>query len=324
MFPPSSIAPRVALFFLAATAAGSATAQNFPAKPVRIISPYAPGGSTSTVARLVAEKMTEAWGQQVLVDNRPGAGTVIGTEAMVKAPADGHTLLMVTSTITINPSLVKLPYDTLRDIAPIGTVTTAGFMMVVHPVLPVKTLREFIALAKSRPGQIDYASSGTGTANHIATELFSMLAGVKMQHIPYKGGGPAMTDLLGGHVQVHVNQPTNLIPNVKNGRLKGLAVSGDTRLPALPELPTFAEAGLPQFTSTNWNGLFAPAATPKPVIDKISGELMRILQLPDMRSHLQAQGLTAYVMPADKLAALMRTEMGTFAKVIKSANIKME
>lgn len=315
---------RAASTSAAALFACIAGAQTYPTKPVRIISPYAPGGSTSTVARLVAEKMTEAWGHQVLVDNRPGAGTVIGTEAMVKAPPDGHTLLMVTSTIAINPSLVKLPYDTLRDIAPIGTVTTAGFMMVVHPVLPVKNLREFIALAKSRPGQIDYASSGTGTANHIATELFSMLAGVKMQHIPYKGGGPAMADLLGGHVQVHINQPTNLIPNVKNGRLKGLAVSGEARLPALPELPTFAEAGLPQYTATNWNGLFAPGATPKPVIDKISAELMRILQSPDMRANLQSQGLTAYVMPPDKLAALMRSEIATFGKVIKSANIKIE
>lgn len=299
-------------------------AQSFPAKPVRIISPYAPGGSTSTVARMVAEKLTEAWGQQVLVDNRPGAGTVIGTEAMVKAPPDGHTLLMVTSTITINPSLVKLPYDTLRDIAPIGTVTTAGFMMVAHPVLPVKTLREFIALARSRPGQIDYASSGTGTANHIATELFSMLAGVRMQHIPYKGGGPAMADLLGGHVQVHVNQPTNLIPNVRSGRLRGLAVSGESRLPALPEIPTFAEAGLPQYTATNWNGLFAPAATPRPVVERIAGDLIRTLQLPEIRAHLQSQGLTAYPMPPEKLAALMRSEIATFGKVVKSANIKID
>lgn len=324
MSTPKRARALLALPLVFAPAAGVAHAQAFPTKPVRIISPYAPGGSTSTVARVVAEKFTEAWGQQVLVDNRPGAGTVIGTEAMVKSAPDGHTLLMVTATITINPSLVKLPYDTLRDIAPIGTVTTAGFMMVVHPVLPVRTLREFIALARARPGQIDYASSGTGTANHIATELFSMLAGVKMQHIPYKGGGPAMADLLGGHVQVHVNQPTNLIPNVKNGRLRGLAVSGEARLPALPELPTFAEAGLPQYTSTNWNGLFAPAATPRPVVDRIAADLMRILQLPEIRSNLQSQGLTAYVMGPDKLAALMRSEIATFAKVIKSANIRIE
>lgn len=302
----------------------TASAQAFPTKPVRIISPYAPGGSTSIVARVVAAKMTESWGHQVLIDNRPGAGTMIGTEAMVRSPADGHTLLMVTSTITLNPSLMKLPYDTLRDIAPLGTVTTAGFMLVVHPVLPVKHLKEFIALAKSRPGQLDYASSGTGTANHIAMELLSQIAGVKMQHIPYKGGGPAMIDLLAGQVQVHLNSPTNLIPNVKNGRLKGLAVSGEERMGALPELPTFAEAGLPRFTSTNWNGLYAPAGTPKPVVDRIAAELARVLQLPDVRTNLQGQGLTPWIMSPEKHAALVRQEIETFAKVIKAAGIRIE
>lgn len=302
----------------------TASAQTFPTKPVRIISPYAPGGSTSIVARVVAAKMTESWGHQVLIDNRPGAGTMIGTEAMVRSPADGHTLLMVTSTITLNPSLMKLPYDTLRDIAPLGTVTTAGFMLVVHPVLPVKHLKEFIALAKSRPGQLDYASSGTGTANHIAMELLSQIAGVKMQHIPYKGGGPAMIDLLAGQVQVHLNSPTNLIPNVKNGRLKGLAVSGEERMGALPELPTFAEAGLPRFTSTNWNGLYAPAGTPKPVVDRIAAELARVLQLPDVRTNLQGQGLTPWIMSPEKHAALVRQEIETFAKVIKAAGIRIE
>lgn len=321
---PARLAASAAVLGALTLFTANATAQSFPTKPVRIISPYAPGGSTSIVARIVAAKMTESWGHQVLIDNRPGAGTMIGTEAMVRSPADGHTLLMVTSTITLNPSLMKLPYDTLRDIAPLGTVTTAGFMLVTHPVLPVKNLKEFIALAKSRPGQLDYASSGTGTANHIAMELLNQIAGVKMQHIPYKGGGPAMIDLLAGQVQVHLNSPTNLIPNVKNGRLKGLAVSGDERMSALPELPTFAEAGLPGFTSTNWNGLYAPAGTPRPVIDKIAAELARVLRLPDVRTNLQGQGLTPWIMSPEKHAALVKQEIETFARVIKAAGIRIE
>ncbi len=321
---PVRRAASAAMFGALTLLAASANAQTFPTKPIRIISPYAPGGSTSIVARVVAAKMTESWGHQVLIDNRPGAGTMIGTEAMVRSPADGHTLLMVTSTITINPSLMKLPYDTLRDIAALGTVTTAGFMLVTHPVLPVRNLREFITLARSRPGQLDYASSGTGTANHIAMELLSQLAGVKMQHIPYKGGGPAMIDLLAGQVQVHLNSPTNLIPNVKNGRLKGLAVSGDARMAALPELPTFAEAGLPKFTSTNWNGLYAPAGTPKPVVDKIAAELARVLQLSDVRANLQGQGLTPWITSPENHAALVKIEIETFGKVIKAAGIRIE
>jgi tripartite-type tricarboxylate transporter receptor subunit TctC len=315
---------RGALLATLALVGTAADAQTFPTKPVRIISPYAPGGSTSVVARLVAARMTESWGHQVLVDNRPGAATKIGTEAMVRSPADGHTLLMVTSTITINPSLMKLPYDTVRDIAALGTVTTTGFMLVVHPALPVKTLRDFVSLAKSRPGQLDYGSSGTGTANHVAMELFSQLADIRMQHIPYKGGGPAMIDLLAGQVQVHLNVPTNLIPNVKNGRVKGIAVTGDARMAALPDLPTFAEAGLPRFDSTNWNGLYAPAGTPKPIVDRIAAELARILQLPDVRANLLGQGLTPWITSPEEHAALVKREIETFGKVIKAAGIRIE
>ena len=305
--------------------AGTASAQDaYPSKPIRLILPYAPGGSTSAVARLLGYKLTESWGQQVIVDNRPGGNTIIGSEALVRSPPDGYTVLMVTSTHTVNPSVIKTPYDAVKDFAPVTTLTRAPFALVVHPALPVKNLREFIALAKARPGQLDYASSGIGTSNHLAQEIFSMLAGIEMHHIPYKGGGPAMTDLIGGQVQVHMNVPVILIPNIKAGRIKGLAVTGDERLPALPDVPTFAEAGLPQFDLTNWNGLLAPAKTPKPIIDKLAAEVGRILRTPDMREKLLAQGQVPWSSTPEQFGALIRSEIERFAKVVKKAGIKLE
>jgi tripartite-type tricarboxylate transporter receptor subunit TctC len=291
---------------------------------VRLILPYAPGGSTSTVARLLGQKLTERWGQQILVDNRPGGNTIIGSEALVRSAPDGYTLLMVTSTHTINPNVIKTPYDAIQDFAPVTTLTRSPIGLVAHPALPVKSLREFIALAKSRPGQLDYASSGTGTSNHIAMELFSMLAGIRLHHIPYKGGGPAMIDLIGGQVQLHMNVPVNLIPNIKAGRIKGLAVTGETRLDALPNVPTFAQAGLPAFDLSNWNGLLAPAKTPKPVIDKIAADVAHILETPDFREKLHAQGQAPWASTPEQFAKLIHSEVDRFAKVVKSADIKAE
>jgi tripartite-type tricarboxylate transporter receptor subunit TctC len=319
------IAASAAMVAAALPFAGAASAQdNYPNRLIRLILPYAPGGSTSVVARLIGQKLTESWGQQVLVDNRPGGNTIIGSEAMIRAAPDGYTLLFVTSTHTVNPSLLKTPYDAVKDFAPITTLTRSPFGLVVHPSLPVKSLREFITLAKSRPRQIDYASSGIGTANHLALELFSMLAGIEMNHVPYKGGGPAMIDLIGGQVQVHMNIPVNLIPNIKAGRIKGLAVTGDSRLSALPQLPTFAEAGLPAFDLTNWNGILAPAATPKPIVDKLAAELARILRTPEMRDKLHAQGQNPWSSTPEQFAALIRSEIDRFAKVVKKAGIKAD
>ena len=304
---------------------GAASAQApYPSKTIRLILPYAPGGSTSVVGRLIGHKLTESWQQQVLVDNRPGGGTMIGSEALVKSPPDGYTLLLVTSTHAINPSTLKTPYDASKDFAPVTTLTRSPFGLVVHRSLPVKSLREFIALAKARPDQIDYASSGTGTSNHLAIELFSMLAGIKMHHIPYKGGGPAMNDLLGGQVQVHMNVPVNLIPQIQAGRLRGLAVTGDARLAPIPDVPTFREAGLPAFDMTNWFGLLAPAGTPKPVLDKLAAEIAKILQLPDIRERLAALGMTPWSSTPEQFDALIRSEIDRFAKVVKKANIKAE
>lgn len=319
-----SMASSAAVASVLSLASTASAQQPYPIKPVRLILPYAPGGSTSVTGRLLGHKLTESWGQQVIVDNRPGGNTIIGSEALVRSPPDGYTVMMVTSTHTINPSILKTPYDAVKDFAPVTTITRAPFGLVVHPALPVKTLKEFIALAKSRPGQIDYASSGTGTSNHLAVELLSMHAGIKLTHIPYKGGGPAMTDLLGGQVQLHMNVPPNLIPNIRAGRLKGLAVTGDARLPSLPEVPTFAEAGLPAFNPTNWQGILAPAATPKPIIGKLAGDIAKALQTPDLREKLEAQGMTPWSMTPEHFAVLIRSDIDTFAKVVKAANVKAE
>jgi len=296
--------------------------QSYPTKPVRLILPFAPGGGTSTVARLLGQRLTEGWRQQVLVDSRPGGNTTIGTEITAKSPPDGHTLLITTSSLAINATLMKTPYDAIRDLAPVSALSRSPYVLVVHPALPVKTLREFIGLAKSRPGQLDYAA--TGPANQLATELLSMQTGIKMQHIPYKGGGPAITDLLGGQVQVHVNVAVSLIAPIASGRLKGLAVTGEQRLAALPQVPTFAEAGVPTFTSSNWNGILAPAGTPKPIIDKLAADIGRILATPEFREKLAAQGQSVFALPPEKFAALIRAEIEVFAKVVKTANIKAE
>jgi len=303
-----------------AMAADTATA--YPTKPVRLILPFAPGGGTSSVGRLLGQRLTEGWRQQVLVDPRPGGNTVIGTEILTKSPSDGYTLLITTSSLAINATLMKTPYDAIRDLAPVSTLSRSPYVLVVHPALPVKTLREFISLAKSRPGQLDYAA--TGPANQLATELLSMQTGIKMQHIPYKGGGPAITDLLGGQVQVHVNVAVSLIAPITSGRIKGLAVTGEQRLAALPQVPTFAEAGVPAFTSSNWNGILAPAGTPKPIIDKLAADIGRILGTSEFREKLAAQGQSVFALPPEKFAALIRSEIDVFAKVVKAANIKPE
>ena len=262
----------------------------YPTKPIRLIVPFPPGGSTTIMARLIGQKLTASWGQQIVVDNRGGGNTIIGSEALVKAPADGYTILLVTSTHVINPSLLTTPYDAIRDFAPVATLVGTETLMVVNPALPANNLQEFIALAKAKPGQLNYASSGSGTTNHLAVELFSVLAGVRMQHIPHKGAGPAITDLIGGQVQMFTNNAVPLTPFVKSGRIRALAVSGETRLLSLPEVPTFTQGGLPGYEVKSWQGILAPARTPQVVIDRLSQEIGRILRAPDVRDNLLTLG----------------------------------
>ena len=296
----------------------------YPSKPIRMIVTFPPGGSTTIIARLIGQKLTDSWGQQVVVDNRGGGNTIIGSEAMVKAAPDGYTLLHVTSTHTINPSLLKTPYDAIRDFAPVATLVGTETLLVVNMQLPVTSLQELIALAKSKPGQLNFASSGSGTANHLALELFCILAGIKMQHIPHKGAGPAITDLVGGQVQVFTNNALPLTPFVKSGRMRALAISGNNRLRALPEVPTFAEAGLPGFSGNSWQGVMAPAKTSTTIIDKLSAEYARILRQAEVRDTLQKMGAEPMPGSLGQFAALIKTDLLRYAKLIKDAKIRLE
>jgi tripartite-type tricarboxylate transporter receptor subunit TctC len=297
----------------------------YPMKPIRFISPFAPGGSTSAMARLVGQKLTESWGQNVIVDNRPGGNTIIGTDALAKSTPDGYTIILTTNTHVINPNLFpNLPYDPIKDFAPVGAVYSSEFILVINPSVPASNLQELIALAKSRPGQLNYATTGAGGSGHLANEMLNILAGIKTQHIPYKGAGPALVDLIGGQVQMFINNPLTVIPHIKSGRLKAMAITGETRVPALPQVPTFTEAGLPGLDVKPWFFVLAPAGTPKAIIDKLSTEIARIVAMPDVQEYLAKQGMDPFSSTPEQLATLMKTDMAKWAKVIKTANIKLE
>jgi tripartite-type tricarboxylate transporter receptor subunit TctC len=312
-----------AWIFLAWPFAAFAQAQ-YPTKPIRWIVPFVPGGSTTIIARLLGQKLTESWGQQVVVDNRGGGNTIIGSEALVRAAPDGYTILQVTSTHVINPSLLPTPYDAVKDFAPVGNLVATETLMVVSPSLPANNLQELIALAKSKPGQLNFGSSGSGTTNHLAMELFAILAGIKLQHIPYKGAGPGVIDLMGGRIQIFSNNALPLTPFVKSGKIRAIAVSGETRLRSLPDVPTFTQGGLPGYEVKSWQGILAPAKTPKPIIDKLSQEIARILQMPDVSETLLTMGADPFVSTPQQFAALIKVDLVRYAKLIRTANIKLE
>ncbi|HSH92088.1 MAG TPA: tripartite tricarboxylate transporter substrate binding protein [Ramlibacter sp.] len=296
----------------------------YPNKTIRILLPFPAGGSTDPIARLVGQKLAEAWSQPVIVDNRPGANTIIGSEALTKAPADGHTLLYTASTHVINQLLIpNLPYDSVKDFQPVAHIVRSEFVLVVHPSVPANTLQEFIALAKAKPGSVNYATSGNGNPNHLAGEYFAMSAGVKLNNVPYKGGGPAITDLLGGQVQAMFSVPTAVAGHIKAGKLKALAYTGSKPLPGL-NVPSFAQAGLPGFDINSWNGIFVAAGTPRPIVDKLSTEIARILAMPDVREKFAAQGQDPHFLNADQFAALLAADRQKYATIVKTANIKME
>ena len=303
---------------------GAAIAQQYPEKPIRMIVPYAPGGSTDLLARLIGPRLAESWGQPVIVDNRPGGNTIIGTQALTKAAPDGYTILLMAIAHTIIPNLLPTPYDPIKDFAPVTTVGRGELLLVVHPSVAANNLQELIALARSKPGQLNYASASTGGPLHLAGELFNMLADVRTQHIPYKGGGPAMLDLLGGHVQMMFSSPPESIPHIKAGKLKPIAISGPARSPVLPQVVTFAEAGMPGFTAKNWFGILAPARTPRPIVDKLAAEVTRILALPEVRDKLAGQGMDPFVSTPDQFGALLRSDLALYGKIIKAANVKLE
>jgi tripartite-type tricarboxylate transporter receptor subunit TctC len=297
----------------------------YPGKPIRMIVPFAPGGGVSNVARIIGPKLTESWGQQVVIDNRPGGNTIIGTETLVRSPPDGYTLIMVSSAHVINHYLLpNLPYHALNDFAPVSSTSSGPYVMVAHPTLPANTLQEFIALAKSKPGQLNYSSSGTGGVQHLAGELFNIMAGVKVQHVPYKGAGPAVIELVGGQVHFSFQPPGNVLQHVRSGKLKAIAAPGQARLPSLPNVPTFAEAGLPGFEVKSWIGILAPAATPKAIVSRLGAEIANIIKMPDTRDKLLKQEHDPMVLGPEEFAAFIRADMARVARIIKTANIKIE
>lgn len=305
--------------------AGAAPAQSdFPNKPIRIISPNAPGGGTTILARVVGQKFTDRWGKPVVVDNRPGGNGVIGGETLARSSPDGYTMMVITTTHVITPLLQATPYDAVSGFSTVATIGSSEQLLVVHPAVPANNLQELIELAKSRQSRLNYASSGEGSSTHLAGELFNMVAGVKIQHIPYKGSGPALIDLIGGHVQMYFGPPSNVVTHVQSGRLKAIAIGGKVRLPALPQLPTFTELGMANVDIKQWWGLLAPQGTTKSVIAKLSGEVARILQMPDIKDRLTELGMDAFVSTPEEFAALMKADTVLFRNIIKTANIRIE
>ncbi|RPI47450.1 MAG: tripartite tricarboxylate transporter substrate binding protein [Betaproteobacteria bacterium] len=297
--------------------------EDYPNRPIRYIVPYSPGGSTTWTSRLVGEHLTSVWGKQVIIDNRAGGGTVIGTEVGVRSKPDGYTLIYIGSALCSNVTLMKTPYDAEKDIAPIAIVSQYENLLAVHPSVPARTLKEFIALAKARPGELNYATSSHGGSTHLAPVLFSMVAGIKITQIPYKGGGPAVADLMGGQVQFIMAVPVNIVGHIQNGRLRGIAVTGSKRISSLPDVPSFTEAGLPDVSLSTWQGLGAPAGTPKAIVDKISAEVAKLVAMPETKKKLDAQGFEPYYQNPEQTAALIKRDIARFAKIIKAGNIKL-
>ncbi len=321
----TAVVRMLALGVLMGLAGSVAAQQDYPSKPIRIIVPYPPGGSNDFLARLFSPKLTESLGQRVVVDNRGGGNTIIGNEAVAKSAPDGYTLLLAGSTQIAIPYLYsKIPYDTINDFAPIAGIARSEFLLVVHPSLPANTVQELIALAKAKPGKLNYATSSTGGPTHLAAVMFQMLAGVKMQQVPYKGGGPAMADLVGGQVELGFANPAGSIPLVQAGRLKPIAVTGEERLKILPQVPTFTQAGLPGLALRNWYAITAPAGTPKAVIDKLATAFLKITVMPSIKEALVKQGLEPWSVGAEQLDAVRKEDMVIVAKVIKAADIKIQ
>lgn len=309
---------------LAALSTAFAAEQNYPNKPIRWVTPYAPGGSTSALSRLVGEKLSETFGRPVIIDNRPGANTMIGADAVAKASPDGYTILLGGNSQIVLALLMKPPYDVFKDFAPVTILAKTNYILVVNPALPANNLQEFITYAKARPGQLNVASVSSGSSQHLMGELFGMLTGVKMKHIPYKGGAQGITDLMGGHVQASFSNALNVIPHIKNGRLKGLAITGDKRTAALPQVPTYAEAGLPSYDPKNWQGILAPARTPRAIVMRLSDETAKIVAMPDISEKLINSGMEPFHTGPEKMAAQMKADYAETARVIKTANIRIE
>ena len=316
----------VAIAVLAAALCGAANAQPYPGKPIRIVTPYNPGGTADIMARIVAQRLTEAWGQPAVVENRAGASGMIGTDLVAKAAPDGYTLLAAYVTeIAIVPALYpKAAYDPLKDLAPVALTALTPMVLVINPAIPAKSVREFSALAKAKPGLYAYASAGGGSPAHLAGELLQRAAGIQLTHVPYKGGGQALTDTLAGHTAMFFSSMPSAIPHIKAGKLRAIAVSSARRATAMPDVPTVAESGGFEFDITAWNGLFAPAGTPREIINKINAEVVRALTAPEMSEKLSREGADTAPWPADQFRTFVHGEVAKFSAIIREAGVKVE
>ena len=298
--------------------------QAYPSKPIRIIAPFAPGGGTDFIARVAAQKLSEVLGQQAIVDNRAGAGGTLGAELGAKAAPDGYTFTLISGSYAVNPSLYKLNFDPVADITAVIQMSQGPFLVVVHPSLPVKNIKELIALAKAKPNGLNYASSGTGSITHLATALFADMAGIKMVHIPYKGTSPAITDTIAGQTQILFGSVAATLPQMKSGRFKGIAVSTPKRIAAAPEIPTVSESGLKGYEVILWHGMIAPKGLPKPILDRVNGELNKILQNKDMQDKLAGDGVSSAGGTPEQFAALIKRDIEVWRKVVQKAGVKAE
>ena len=315
----------VTLFIVSIAALAQTDVAVYPSRPIRIIVPQSPGGSTDLTARLVAQRLTEVFKQTAVVDNRPGAGSTSGTEIVVRAAPDGHTLLVVASSLTINPALyTRLSYDAIRDFAPITQLSRFPNLLAAHPSVAVKTLHDVIALAKAKPGQINYASAGTGTGTHMSAELLKQMTGIDIVQIPFKGGAPAVIATMGGQTQLIIGTSVGTLPHVRSGKLRGIAVTSAQRSPSAPEIPTFAESGVPGYDHEPWNGLLGPAKTPRPIIARLNAEVVRMLATPEVRKIFANEGGEAAGNSPEAFAAIVKSETLKWAKVVKAASIKIE
>ena len=316
-------------FWLVCLAAGLAWAADasaqYPNRAVRFILPFPPGGGTDTLGRAIGNRLSEALGQQVIMDNRPGGGANIGAEIAAKSPADGYTVFMVTTAHTVNATLYrKLGYNLLKDFAPVSLLASTAQIVVVHPSVPVRSLKALIALAKARPGQLDFASSGSGSAPHLAGELFSSMAGIKLNHIPYKGGGPAVVALVAGEGAVGFTTTPSVIHHLKSGRLRGLAVTSAKRSPFVPELPTVSEAGVPGYEAGAWYGMLVPTGTPSEAVARLNADGLKALKMPDVKARLDATGLAPIGSTAEEFGAHIRSEVEKWGKVVKATGMRVD
>ena len=301
-----------------------ALAQAYPARPIRLIVPFPPGGSNDIVGRVVGAQLGERLGKQVVVDNRGGAGGTIGTEIAVRSQPDGYTLLIISVAYSYNPFLYKLAYDPIKAISPVGTIGTGPNVLAVHPSVPAKSAKDLIALAKAKPGQLTYASAGVGTFQHMSSELFRIMSGINMLHVPFKGGGPAMLSVIAGQTQISIGSLIQTLPHIRSGKLKALGVGGAKRSSALPDVPTIAESGIPGYEANNWWGIVAPAGTPADVIKKLSTELSAILTSPDTQKWFVSEGAEVMSKNPDEFRKFISTEMGKWGRVVKEAGIRAE